>query len=90
MSFLPRRRKSSSVPVGKPPTVPVGQGRVKTAEEAKREAIKAENAGEPLPAPPSANLDGDGAEQPRRMSQSRRISQSQFGKPLSELPIKKG
>ena len=77
MSFLFGKRKNS-IPVGKPPTAPLNQGKVKTAEEAKREAMK-----QPVEEPPPKEGED---EKGRRMSQSRRISQTQFGKPLSELP----
>jgi hypothetical protein len=90
-------KKKSKPPVGKPPLPPTGNiaPKVKTAEEAKREAMQNDKEKEKEKPKEKTKAekedlervkDGeevDEDEASRRRKASRRISQTQFGKPLS-------
>ncbi len=82
-------KKRPSVTANKPPVAPGGAHKVKTAEEAKQEAIKQDKVKtkgntkeKEEPVERAGGSDGDD-DQSHRMKASRRISQTQFGKPLS-------
>jgi len=83
-SSLFKKKNKTEVPVGKPPTPPSTGGlpptKPKTAEEAKREAIQQQHKEEEVErAKPVDEAPDEGV----RKKASRRISQTQFGKPLS-------
>ena len=83
MSFLFGGKKKEKVPIGKPPLPPSAAqpAKVKTAEEAKREANQQKEKEQAVERAKVVEETDDEANQ--RKKASRRISQTQFGKPLS-------
>ena len=79
-SSLFKKKNKTEVPVGKPPAESgLPPTKPKTAEEAKREAIQHQHTEELERAKPV----DDTPDESVRKKASRRISQTQFGKPLS-------
>ncbi|KAH9250930.1 hypothetical protein BASA81_011318 [Batrachochytrium salamandrivorans] len=91
--FAFSRRRSSTVQRGEINLPP--QPKAMSSEDAKREAL--ENQGPPLypttssytssSSSPGGEDGGDGEATAVRKTTSRRISQTQFGKPIKELPM---